>query len=189
MFDRGGNLNSEHPTSSRQNERSGLAAQGRGHTYPPGAEKFFATSSATEHVRLSIVRSKIRNDGPSTLGRPTSWDSELCPNSFENFLGNSPGRAVPSIQSATSSSSIAERSSNSRKKERSGSGSSKPGNWRRYFRDAILIRKSVLNCGCHSRISSRSARSNCREGPNSKRTPSARDLTLSNWALIVSRSV
>ena len=116
-------------------------------------------SSATDLVRLSIPRSNVANDELSARDWSTACHRTICSISFNESLGICPGRAVPSIQSATLSSSAAEPLSYSRKEIKVCSGSSKPGNWSRYLRDAILIRKRVLNCGCHSRMRSRSARS------------------------------
>jgi hypothetical protein len=60
-------------------------------------------------------------------------------------------------------------------------GKSKPGRWKRYFSNTILITKGVRNCDCHCRIRLRIARSCRREGPNSNKTPSAKALVLSKF--------
>ena len=88
-----------------------------------------------------------------------------------------------SIRSAISSSIWAECSSYSCCRRRTLSGNSNPGTCARYFHNAIRITKRARNSGCRRRTKLRNSRSFCRVGPNSKRTPSARDRTSSNWVL------
>src|ERR1700730_6357512 len=149
-------------------------------------------SLSREIATLSMLRDRARNVCTSAVGNscgPCEQQLRIVSSSCSNECSKSSflSDAFPSTLSAIPSSTLASSSSNSCWASSTGSGKSKPERRKRYFSNATRIRKSVRSCGCHRRMRSRKARSSWREGPNSKRTPSARALTWSKYVLIVSR--
>ena len=127
-------------------------------------------------VNRSISRSKGTNVAPcsdsNNVDSSARHDSTICSRRpQESADTGAPCGVLPSNRSAMFSSIRAEHSSYARRQTITASGSTKPGNLRRYLRDAVRMIKRARNWGSHFRMRSRTARSCCREGSSSRRTP------------------
>ena len=144
---------------------------------------------ASSSIRLDSARNVLSCSG-STLCKSLKPNARTV---FSKCLKQASTRdslltaGCPSKRSAIASSVFASSSSNSRWASLIVSGKWKPGSRMRYFHNAMRVMKSTRSCICHCWMRSRNSRFCSREGQNSRRTPSARALTLSRLLLIVSR--